>query len=54
METHKCNVVFKDPNVGEFMIEITGNVDMPQPSSEVFRFPSTGTIFVDEPYIDKL
>jgi hypothetical protein len=26
LETQRCNIVFKDPRVGEFQYEITGSV----------------------------
>ncbi|KAL4498636.1 hypothetical protein ABPG72_019754 [Tetrahymena utriculariae] len=50
METQKCFIIFKDPNVGEFQHEMVGTVEIPSLLPDIIRFPLTGypTIFVDE------
>lgn len=52
METQKCYIIFKDPNVGEFQHEILGTVFPPTPMPDIIRFPQTQSqiIYVDEPY----
>lgn len=38
LETHKFQILFKDPKVGEFQYDLVGLVDMPQLISEPMKF----------------
>lgn len=38
LETHKFQILFKDPKVGEFQYDLTAIVDMPQVIGESMKF----------------
>lgn len=51
METHKCYLVFTDPNVGEFQYEIVGSVEQP---NLLGTLPPDKTLYVDTNYTANL
>ena len=58
LETHRCTIIFKDPQVGQFEYLIEVPVEMPQPSNnpaDYFRFPKNGGfIHVDEAHAEDI
>jgi hypothetical protein len=38
LETHKFQILFKDPKVGEFQYDLVGLVDMPQVMPDPMKF----------------
>lgn len=48
LESHKFQILFKDPKVGEFQYDLTGLVDMPQVTPESIRL--TQTFFTNKTY----
>jgi hypothetical protein len=50
LDTHKCYIIFKDKNAGEFQHTILGTTEEPKIVMDTIKFPSgNSVIYVDEP-----